>query len=83
MVNGFEINISEADFKTREIPEQNWILFQGVTSVTKSILQIDEKGCSFARKKNKNNWLKILSAISGGITFALGIIYIIYSITCR
>lgn len=83
MTNGFEINISETDFKAKPPTEQNWILFQGVSSVRKCIVDIDEKGCDYAKKRYKSNRLKIISAISGGITFALGMVYIIYQMTCR
>lgn len=83
MTNGFEINISETDFKSRPAGEQNWILFQGVSSVRKCIADIDEQGCDYAKKRYKINRLKMVSAISGGITFALGIIYIVYQIICR
>jgi len=83
MTDGFEINISEDDFKARPEKDQNWILFQGVSSVRKCIADIDEKGCDYAKKRYKSNRLKIISAISGGITFALGVVYIIYQMTCR
>jgi hypothetical protein len=82
MPNGFEINISEVDFKSKPTAEQLWILFQGVSSARKSLANIDEHGCEYAKKRYKTNRLKILSAVSGGITFALGIVYIIYRMMC-
>jgi len=83
MPNGFEINISETEFKAKQQNEQSWILFQGISAVRKCIQDIDELGCEFARKKHKQNTLKMLSAVSGGITFALGVIYIVYRLACR
>jgi hypothetical protein len=83
MTNGFGINISEAEFKARSEKDQNWILFQGVSDVGKCIADIEEKGCDYGKKRYKSNLLKIISAISGGITFALGVVYIIYQMTCR
>ena len=79
-MNGFEINITEKDFRAKEQSEQNWILFQGVSSVNKCITDIDEKGCEFARKHRKIEVIKLASAISGGAVFALGVIYIIYQL---
>jgi hypothetical protein len=77
-MSGFEINITEQDFKQKPLQDQNWILFQGVTAVRQCIDKIDDEGCEFARKKRKNGVLKLLSAISGGFTVALGIVYILY-----
>ncbi len=74
--NGFEVNISELDFKAKSPSDQTWILFQGITSLHK-------EGCLWGQIKYKSDRLKILSAIAGSITFALGIVYIIYSMTCK
>lgn len=82
-MNGFEINITEKDFRSKEQSEQNWILFQGVSSVTRCINDINATGCEFARKRRKVEIVKLASAISGGAVFALGVIYIIYQLTCR
>ncbi len=82
-MNGFEINITEKDFRAKEQSEQNWILFQGVSSVNKCIIDIDTNGCEFARKRRKIEMVKLASAISGGAVFALGVIYIIYQLTCK
>ena len=83
MASGFEINISESDFKAKPQVEQSWILFQGISLIRGCISDIDEKGCEYARKKRKVGMLKLASAISGGVVFALGIVYIIYQITCK
>ena len=82
-MNGFEIKITEKDFKSKEPCEQNWILFQGVSSIKNCVDTIDETGCEFARKRRKTNVIKLASAISGGAVFGLGVIYIIYQIVCR
>lgn len=82
MPNGFEINISEADFKAKPQGEQNWILFQGITSMRKCLNDMDQYGCDYGRKKYQMNWLKVISAIAAGITGALGVIYSIYRVTC-
>lgn len=83
MPNGIDIKISEADFKAKSQVEQNWILFQGVVAIRKCVNDVDQHGCYYGRKKYQMNWLKIISAITGGLTGALGIVYIIYRITCR
>ena len=80
MSNGFEINISEVDFKAKPTTEQNWILFQGVTSIRQCVNDIDMEGCEYARKRNRYWTLKILTAISGGATFAIGIVYIVFKL---
>jgi hypothetical protein len=77
---GFEINITEQEFKQKPPQDQNWILFQGVTAVRQCIDKIENEGCEFARKRRRNGTLKLLSAISGGITVALGIVYILYTL---
>jgi len=77
---GFEINITEQEFKQKPPQDQNWILFQGVTAVRQCIDKIENEGCEFARKRKRNGTLKLLSAISGGITVALGIVYILYTL---
>lgn len=78
MRNGFEINISESEFKAKPQGEQNWVLFQGVTSVHRCIGRINDEGCEYAKRKNRYGLLKILSAISGGAIVGLGIVYILY-----
>lgn len=83
MDNGFEINISEIDFKAKSQGEQSWILFQGVTAVRKCLNDMDEHGCDYGRKKYQMNWLKIISAIAAGVTGAFGVIYIIYQVICE
>jgi len=77
-ISGFEINITEQDFKQKPPPDQNWILFQGVTAVRRCIDKIDDEGCEFARKRRRNETFKLLSAISGAFTVALGVVYILY-----
>ncbi len=90
MANGFEININEMDFRAKPQGEQNWILFQGImatnnsiSEVNKDISEINKEGCEFAKKRNKYWTLKVLSAMTGAAVFALGVIYIIYQMTCR
>ncbi len=78
MTNGFEIKISEADFKSKPANEQNWILFQGITGVQRYVEALDKNGCGWGQQRYRATGLKRISAIAGGITFALGIIYIIY-----
>ena len=82
-MNGFEININEMDFKAKSQDDQTWILFQGIVIVNKCIADINNSGCEFSRKKHKYNLIKILSAMSGSIVFALGAVYIIYQMTCK
>lgn len=76
MNNGFEINISKADFKSKSQDDQGWILFQGISSLHKD-------GCSWGQKKYKSDRIKVLSAMAGSVAFAFGIIYIIYQMTCK
>lgn len=76
MANGFEVNISESDFKAKPAGEQNWILFQGVTSLHRD-------GCAWGQKKYKGDRLKYVSAMTGAVVFALGVIYIVYQMTCK
>lgn len=83
MANGFEINISEAEFKSRSIEDQNWINFQGIVAHSKCLDAINNEGCEYSRKRRRASMLKLTSAISGGIAFALGVIYIVYQMTCR
>ncbi len=97
MANGFEININEMDFRAKPQGEQNWILFQGImaannsisevnkdiSEINKDISEINKEGCEFAKKRNKYWTLKVLSAMTGAAVFALGVIYIIYQMTCR
>ncbi len=82
MPNGFEININEMDFRAKPQGEQNWILFQGIMAVNHCVSEINKEGCEFAKKRNRYWSLKILSAMSGGVVFALGIVYIIYQMVC-
>jgi hypothetical protein len=82
MVNGFEINISEADFKAKSKDDQAWILFQGVVIANRGINDLDKNGCQFSRNRHRYNLIKTLSAISGSIVFAIGAIYIIYQMVC-
>ena len=77
MRDGFEINISESEFKAKPQGEQNWVLFQGVTSVHRCINRIDDEGCEYAKRKHRYTLLKVLSAISGGAIVGLGIVYIL------
>lgn len=81
-MNGFEINISESDFKSKLKEDQAWILFQGIVTVNKSIVTIENEGCEFAKKKHKDNLKWILSTTSGTVVFVLGIVYIIYQMVC-
>jgi len=83
MANGFEISINEIDFRAKPQSEQNWILFQGIMAANKGISIIDNEGCEFARKRNRYWTLKVLSAISGGAVFGLGIVYIIYQMVFK
>jgi hypothetical protein len=83
MNNGFEINIRESDFKAKEPAEQSWILFQGITSINRCINGINEKGCDYGRKKYRERFIKLWGAIAGGITVGLGIVYVIYQMTCK
>jgi hypothetical protein len=76
MANGFEVNISEREFKAKSADDQSWILFQGVSSLHK-------EGCLWGQKKYKSDRIKILSAMAGSVAFAFGIIYIIYQMTCK
>jgi len=84
MVNGFEVNISESDFKAKIQPEQNWILFQGVTSLHRCVSKIDTEGCNFAKKQNKHRSpINLITAVTTGLTIGLGIVYIIWQISAR
>ncbi len=78
MANGFEINITESEFKAKPQAEQGWILFQGISAVRKCVNDIDQFGCEFARKKHKQSTVKVLSAMAGSIAFALGIVYVVF-----
>ena len=78
MANGFEIQITETDFKAKPTGEQNWILFQGISGVSKCIRDIDDKGCEYARKKQKGFRLKLVSAFGAGIAGGTGVIYLIF-----
>jgi len=79
-MNGFDIKITEYDFKQKPLTDQNWILFQGVTAVRQCIDKIDDEGCEFARKKRRNGVLRLIYAISGGVTVALGVVYTLYKL---
>lgn len=83
MSNGFEININEMDFRAKPQGEQNWILFQGIMAANNGIAEIEKSGCDFARRKHKENLKWTLSAMVGAVVFALGIVYIIYQMTCK
>lgn len=76
MANGFEVNISEREFKAKSADDQSWILFQGVTS-------LHEEGCAWGKKRYSKDRLKVWSAFGGGFAAVLGVIYLIYQITCR
>lgn len=76
MPNGFDINISEREFKTKSADDQSWILFQGVSSLHK-------EGCLWGQTKYKSDRIKVFSAMAGSIAFALGVIYIIYSMVSK
>ena len=83
MANGFEINISESDFKAKSPDDQSWILFQGVTSINRWAENIDKNGCEYSKRKYRERFVKLWGAVAGGITLSLGIIYIIYQLTCK
>lgn len=70
-MNGFEVNISESEFKAKTSSDQTWILFQGITSLHK-------EGCAWGRIKYGKDRLKMWTAFGAGISGGLGIIYIIY-----
>ena len=76
MANGFEVNITEADFKSKESSDQTWILFQGITSLHRD-------GCDWGRVKYVKDRLKLWTAFGVGVSGGLGAIYIIYQMTCR
>ncbi len=78
MANGFEIQVTEKEFKAKSQDEQNWILFQGISGVSKCIRDIDERGCDYARKKQKGYRIKLASALGAGVAGGMGIIYIIF-----
>ncbi len=83
MTNGFEIHINEESFKSKEQGEQNWILYQGVQTINTALGMINREGCEYARKKRKLGTLRWISAVSGGVTMALGIVYILWHMTCK
>jgi hypothetical protein len=83
MVNGFEIQIGEEEFKKMPPDEQNWRLFQGVSVIRKCVNGINEEGCEYAKKKKRISFLKLASAISAGVTFALGVVFILWQMTCK
>ena len=83
MANGFEIQISKEEFKKMPPDEQNWRLFQGVAALTQCVDGINTEGCDYAKKKHKLGILKLISAISAGVTFALGIVFIIWQMTSK
>lgn len=83
MASGFEINISESDFKSKPQTEQNWILFQGVTAVQHCVNNLDSKGCSWGQNRYRGRWIKLIGAITTGFTVGLGIIYIIYQMVSK
>ncbi len=78
MTNGFEIQVTEKEFKAKSQDEQNWILFQGISGLSKSLKDIDDKGCNYARKKQKGYRIKFASAMGAGIAAAAGVVYIIF-----
>ncbi len=80
MANGFEIQVTEKEFKAKSQDEQNWILFQGISVVSKCVHDIDEKGCEYARKKQKGYRLKIVMALGSGLAGGLGLIYLVFHI---
>jgi hypothetical protein len=78
MANGFEINISEYEFKAKDKDDQTWILFQGIVSANKCIAEIENDGCDYGKKRYRTYGIKMASAIAAGITGSLGVIYIIW-----
>lgn len=60
-MNGFDINISEYDFKSKSPQEQNWIIFKAVEG-------IDQRGCRFSRDRHKMDWRNTLIIVAS--TFA-------------
>ncbi len=78
MANGFEIQVTEREFRAKSQDEQNWILFQGISGVSKCIRDIDERGCDFARKKQKGFRLKLVSALGAGIAAGIGVVYVVF-----
>lgn len=77
-MNGFEIQVTEGEFKAKSHDEQNWILFQGISGVSRCVQDIDEKGCEYARKKQRGYRLRLASAMGAGIAGGAGIIYIVF-----
>lgn len=80
MANGFEINISESDFKGKSDADQKWILFSGIVSLKECHDDLQKNGCEYAKKTYKGFKLKMAGAIASGITGALGLIYLIWTI---
>ena len=80
MVDGFEIKILESDFKAKPESEQNWILFQGVSSVKQCIDKLDIYGCKWGQKRYEATTLKVIGTISSGVMIGLGFIYILYKL---
>ena len=78
MGNGFEIQVTEQEFKAKSHDEQNWILFQGISVVSKGVRNIDEKGCEYSRKRVRVNKLRIATALGAGIAAGAGVIYIVF-----
>jgi len=83
MANGFEIDITESDFKNRSVVEQNWINFKGIVATNKCIDKIDRSGCAFAHDRYRKSSLARISAMAGGITAALGVVYILWNMMCK
>ncbi len=76
MDNGFEVNITEADFKSKESADQTWILFQGIIALHKD-------GCAWGKARYGKDRLKIWTAFGVGVSGGLGVIYMIYQIVSR
>ncbi len=79
-MNGFEIQITEKDFKAKPEAEQNWILFLGISSLAKCIKDIDSSGCEYARKKQRGYRLKAIAVFGSSFATAAGVIYIIFNL---
>ena len=76
MANGFEVNITEKEFKARPIADQQWILFQGITSLNRD-------GCVWGVNRYKGEVLKKWTALGVGLSGGLGFIYILYQLVNR
>jgi hypothetical protein len=92
MGNGFTIDITENDFKSKDQAEQNWLLFQGMVASGKrieeneaSLEKLHGEGCAYgqARERHKVTFLQKLTAISAGVMGILAAAWIIFQATCK